>query len=81
MDATSNLAVGAKAFVITPHASNNFTRRARAFYVGVGGDVTIVNADETTCLFKSVPAGALIPTECIRINAIGTTATDLVGLV
>lgn len=81
MDSTSNLAVGAKAFVITPHASTNFTRRARAFYVGTAGDVTIVNADGTTCLLKAVPAGSLIPAECIRINAVGTTANDLVGFV
>ncbi len=81
MDATSNLAVGTSAFAITPSDSTNFTKRARAIYVGVGGDVTVVNADGTTCLFKDAPSGMLLLTECKRINATGTLATNLVGLV
>ncbi len=76
----SNLGVGLKAFTVTPHASTNFEKRARTLYVGTAGNVTIVNADGTTCLFTAVPAGTFIPCECIRVNAIGTTASNIVGL-
>lgn len=79
--ASSNLAVGTKAFAIVPSNTVNFAARARAFYVGVGGDVTVVNSDGTTCLFTGVGQGSIIPVECIRINSTGTTASGLVGLV
>ena len=78
--ASSNVAVGVSCFAITPHASTNFVRRARAIYVGIGGDITVVNPDNTTCLLVGVGQGSIIPAECIRINAIGTTAASLVGL-
>jgi hypothetical protein len=81
MWAPSNLGVGLKAFAVTPHDSTSFTSRARTLYVGTTGNVTIVNADGTTCLFSNVPAGAFIPAECIRVNATGTTASNIVGLV
>lgn len=80
MYTSANLAVGRKAFAITPHASTNMAQRARAIYVGGGGDITVVNTDDTTCLFSNVPQGMIIPTECKRVNAVGTTATLLVGL-
>lgn len=35
---SSDLAVGQTAFTIVPHNTTKFVRRARAFYVGVGGD-------------------------------------------
>jgi hypothetical protein len=79
MYSSANIGAGMKAFPITPHASTNLPIRARSFYVGVGGDVTLVNFDDTTCLLVGVPQGAIIPCECKRINAIGTTASGLVG--
>ena len=79
--ATSNIAVAVSAFTITPSNTVNFAARARAIYVGVSGDITLVNSDGTTCVLVAVPQGSIIPIECIRINATGTTATSLVGLV
>lgn len=78
---SSNLAVGVNAFAITPHDSTNFTRSARAIYVGVAGNITAVFADGTAVLFTAVPQGSVLPIEVKRINATGTTATALVGIV
>jgi hypothetical protein len=72
------------AAAVTPHASNNFARGLMdAFYVGVTGNVVAVidtPTGEVTVTFTGVPAGAIIPLRCKRINASGTTATNIVGL-
>ena len=78
---SSNLAVAQSCFTITPSNTVNFAARARAVYVGVGGDITLVNPDATTCVLVNVPQGSILPLECLRINATGTTASSLVGLV
>jgi hypothetical protein len=78
---SSDLAVGQRAFAITPHNTTKFATRARAVYVGVGGDITIVPADGIAVLLVAVPQGTILPVECVRVNATGTTATSLVGLV
>ena len=76
---SSDLAVGQTAFAITPDNSMKFVRRARAFYVGVGGDVTVLTGAGDTVQLKDVPQGAVIPLEITRVNATGTTASSLVG--
>ena len=53
---------------------------ARALYVGVTGDVTALNENGEAVLFSSVPAGAVLPIATARVNATGTTATNLVAL-
>lgn len=78
---SSNLSVGQSAFTITPSNTVNFARRARAVYVGGSGNVVAVFADGAAITFTSVVAGSLLPVEVVRINATGTTATGLVGLV
>lgn len=65
---------------ITPHASTNFTNgRCRAIYCGVGGNiVAVINGAPIT--FKNVPSGAVLPVQATRVNAVNTTATDMVAL-
>lgn len=66
---------------ITPHASTNFANgQARGIYVGVGGDVVLVAADGSIATFKNAPSGSVIPCAAIRVNAVNTTATNLVAL-
>lgn len=72
--------VGLDAFAITPHNSTNFTKFCRAIYVGTTGDVSIETYGGTI-VFVGVPAGTILPVVCTRVNATGTTADDLVGLV
>lgn len=78
---SSDLAVGQTAFTIVPHNTTKFVRRARAFYVGVGGDITVLTGAGDTVQLKDVPQGAVIPLEVVRVNATGTTASSLVGFV
>lgn len=78
---SSDLSVGQSAFSITPSDTVNFASRARAIYVGTTGNVAAVFAGGTVALFTAVAAGSLLPIEVIRINATGTTASNIVGLV
>lgn len=70
-----------KASAITPHNSTNLATAACGVYVGGAGDVTLVPlGQKTAVLFKAVPVGAIIPVWTTRVNATGTTATNLVAL-
>lgn len=50
-----------------------------ALYIGVAGDVTILNAVGNAITFKNVPIGYL-DCQTTRVNSTGTTATDIVAL-
>lgn len=76
---SSDLAVGQTAFTIVPNNTTKFVRRARAFYVGVGGDITVLTGAGDVVQLKDVPQGAVIPLEVVRVNVTGTTASSLVG--
>lgn len=67
-------------FTITPHDSTDFTYTADAIYVGVTGDITLINEQGAAQLFSNVPVG-IFPVRCSRVNATATTATNLVGLI
>lgn len=67
--------------VVTPHDSDTLAQVSRALYIGVAGDVTVQMAGTgTAILFKSVPAGTVLPIRVTRVNATGTTATTMVSL-
>lgn len=66
---------------VTPHATTNFPGGiARSLYVGTEGHVVAVGLDGVAVTFKNVPNGSVLPTVAMRVNAIGTTATDIVAL-
>lgn len=65
---------------VTPSDSTNFARLARALYVGGAGNVVVVGKDGVAVTFTGVPAGSILPVECIRVNATNTTATNIVRL-
>lgn len=50
-------------------------------FVGIGGDLSLVSKDGTTKVFKNIPNGTFIPCVCVRVNQIGTTAQEIIGLV
>jgi hypothetical protein len=69
-----------KVIPVTPHNTTNFTNEIRQLYVGVQGDIVVVNQDNTTCTFSSVPSGSILgPFYIKRVNATGTTATNIIG--
>lgn len=53
------------------------------FYVGGTGDVAVVTSQQgpsgLPVIFKSVPAGQIIPLAVCRIMSTNTTATNIVG--
>jgi len=65
---------------VVPHDSTNMTAGCRAIYVGGTGDITVVNSDNTTAVFKAVPVGTTLPISPKRSNATGTTATLMVAI-
>lgn len=63
-------------FAITKHDTNELAQVPRAIWVGGAGDIALDGV-----VLKAVPAGTLLPVSPSKVNATGTTATDLVGLV
>ena len=59
--ATTFTAPAQDAFTITPSNSVNFNIAARAIYVGVGGDITLVTPAGNAVLFVAVPQGTVLP--------------------
>ena len=67
-------------FAITPSDVTNFTNAVAGIYVGVAGDVVAINESGAAITFKNAGQGATIAIKAQRVNATGTTATNLVGL-
>ena len=51
-----------------------------AIYVGGTGSLSIEGQDGADYTLAAVPAGTLLRVEPAKVNATGTTATNLVGL-
>jgi hypothetical protein len=66
---------------VTPHNATFLPGgECSALYIGTGGDVTMLNAAGNPILFKNVPSGSFLDCQTTRVNASGTTATDIVAL-
>lgn len=63
---------------VTTSDTVNLPALTRAIYVGVAGNITMINRDGTAVLLKSVPVG-LHRIATRRINATATAATDIVA--
>lgn len=57
---------------------NNSVEFARWLYCGVTGDVTYVKWDGTTQTLVGLASGVWHPIFSIKVNSVGTTATNLV---
>jgi hypothetical protein len=70
------------AAVVTPHDDNDLTvSPTRALWVGTGGDLAVIFADEDTELtVVGVPSGTLLPFQVTRVLVTGTTADDILAL-
>ncbi len=67
---------------LTPNDASDLTVVAKALYLGLSGDLTIVPAgsvDGTPVTLKNHPAG-YVPVQVRRLHATGTTAAQIVGL-
>jgi hypothetical protein len=69
------------AFAVSPSDTVLFATVARKLWVGGAGNVSLVTKAGNTVVFTAVPAGSLLPVGTLRVNATGTTSTNIVGLV
>jgi hypothetical protein len=66
--------------VVSPSDSTDIPDLPRAIWIGVGGDITLMAAGDTTSrLFKNVSSGTLLPIRARRIYSTGTTAQSLIA--
>ena len=66
---------------VTPNDSTDLALgTCRALYIGTGGDVSIVDLGGETVVFVGALAGSVLPIQTARVNATGTTATNIVAL-
>lgn len=63
---------------VTPSDSVNLVAPTRALYIGGGGDISVEMLNGTIS-FSAVQAG-IFPIQVTRVNATGTTATNIVAL-
>jgi hypothetical protein len=77
-DISSQPATGGSA--VTPSDTVSLSGTSRAIYVGGAGNISALMSNGQTVTFTAVPIGTYL-TICVqRINATGTTATNLVAL-
>lgn len=70
------------AIAITPSDSANIVNNGqltRGIYVGGAGNIS-VEMGQGTVVFYNAVAGSVLPLRVQRVNATGTTASNLVGL-
>lgn len=68
------------AFAVTPNDSAELSYITRALYVGGAGSVAVVTAQGDAVTFVGVTAGSVLPVRVRKVNATGTSATNIVGL-
>ena len=69
-----------RVFPCVPSDSVNFTAEVRQLYIGSGGNLTVVNQDNSTATFVGLLAGSFVgPFFIKRVNATGTTCTNILA--
>jgi len=76
--ALQSLAPATRAEAVVPSDTVDLTYPSRAIWVGTGGDVAAV-IDGQAIVHKNVPSGTRLDIRATRINATGTTASDMVA--
>jgi hypothetical protein len=64
---------------VTPSDGAEFAQPMRSLYIGVTGNVAVLTTNGQSVIFANVPVG-ILPIRCRRVNATGTTATNIIGL-
>lgn len=77
---TSLTAPARDAATVVPNDANDLVVLPRAIYVGQTGDLSVRLAGGQTVLFRNIQAGSVLPVRAARVNAVGTTAADIVAL-
>jgi hypothetical protein len=67
---------------ITPSDSTDLSTAVRSIYVGVGGDVCVIDTAGNTVTHVGAPQGGYLgPFAVARVKATGTTASSLIGYI
>jgi hypothetical protein len=70
-----------KAVAITPNDSTDLATVTRGIYVGAGGNLRVLLADDTSPVtLTNVSAGVIYPLRVKRVYSTTTTASGLIGL-
>jgi hypothetical protein len=64
---------------VTPHDTTTLASDAACLYVGVSGNITVLMPSGDVVTFANVPVG-FFPVQVRRVNATGTTATNMLAL-
>ena len=64
----------------TPSDTVNIIGGFRSLYVGGGGDVPVVNFDDTVTIFTAVPQGTILPSTGKRVNLTGVSASLIIAM-
>lgn len=78
-DLSAILQPNASAGAVTPNNVTNLPATTKALWVGGAGAIS-VEIGGATVVFAAVPAGTRLPIAVTRVNATGTTATNIVAL-
>jgi hypothetical protein len=68
------------AVAVTTSDTVNLANPSRGLYVGGAGNISALMLDGTTGVFSGATAGTVYALRVKRINATGTTATNMVAL-
>lgn len=60
-------------------ATNDAKGPFAAFFTGVGGDIKVHTVHGEDVVFKSTPAGVIVPVPITRVWLTGTAATNVLG--
>lgn len=69
----NNPSPATEAVAVTLSDSVNFTKPARALYVGSAGNAALVMPNLDVVLFEGLAAGTILPVRCIRVNSTNST--------
>lgn len=65
-------------FAVTPSNTVDLTVRPRALYIGVQGNISLLDENGTNCTYVGV--AGLLPFRPTRVMATGTTATSIIAI-
>lgn len=81
-DYTDFLGGALSLFPIIPNDSVDLATSVRMIYVGVSGDVSLIDTKGNTVVHKNANAGTYLgPFSVARVTSTNTTATNLIGYI
>ena len=77
---SSDIGVGVVAYAVTPSDTVNLAETARALYVGNAGNISVFQTNGASVTYMNFPAGKYLLSRVVRVNATGTTASNILAI-